>query len=194
MTFDSIILITGTVAQVVLAITAIVALTSWKIEARGKDRIKFAKNLLEYIENIRFLIYHPREGGVTQVYLNDLLENRKRFYTEHIPLIKNKKVFFDENAWELFRNMNTRSNIFIPEKIRKVLDPLVPKSGKIVDTKSVDLDLYYISVGGIKNTKHPPFFSGKNVSVYDMYEKEGLTFEEYFNKWEQLIVQIKKLL
>ena len=112
MTYENISGIIGVILQAIVAVIAWKALSVWKSEIRGRDKYKLSKDLLEYIKKIRFLV-HTDKGSLHQIYLNDILVNKKEFYKKQLSLIAKEKVYFDENYMNLFDHINIRSNIFL---------------------------------------------------------------------------------
>jgi len=189
MKYDLIFKIIEIILQLVLLIFAGMALHAWKREIRGRDKYKLAKNLLSYIKEIRFLIY-SKSGSMHQIFLNDILVNRKYFYSNQLCLIEKEKVYFDESIWELLSHINVRADIFLPKKIRLLLETLYPSSGKKIGS---DKNQYtYIQLKYIEtNTEDKRTVSEKG--VWQIFSTEELTIKEYFQKWERLIIELQKL-
>jgi len=116
MTYENISGIIGVILQAIVAVIAWKALSVWKSEIRGRDKYKLSKDLLEYIKKIRFLV-HTDKGSLHQIYLNDILVNKKEFYKKQLSLIAKEKVYFDENYMNLFDHINIRSNIFLQKMV-----------------------------------------------------------------------------
>jgi len=192
MTLDTVLKIIDTILQIILVVFAGMALSAWKKETRGKDKYKLAKDLLTYIRELRFLVYSIG-GSMHQIYINDILVGKKNFYEDQLLLIKDEKVCFDQSVWGLFGHINTRSDLLLPKQVRVILEELCPRSGKKVGLKN---QFTYINLAGVKI---PPMTSTdekenlENV-VYTMHDLEGLTIEQYFRKWEKLIIELQKLI
>jgi len=185
--------ITEILLQVALVILAGVALFTWKMEIRGRDRYKLARELLKYIKELRFFI-NSKNNSWYQIYLNDILTDKDKFYNDQLSLIGEEKVYFDQSIFGLFSHINTRSDIFLPKQVRILLDELYPYSGKHVDS---DKNSYtYIQISGVKEIKIKNFDDSKNSenSIYEIFETKGLTIKEYFIKWEKLIIELQKLI
>lgn len=180
------------VLQLVLVIFAGLALSVWKREVRGKDKYKLAKELLVYIKELRFMI-HSKNGSLHQIYLNDILVNKEKFYNDQLSLIRKEEVCFDQSIWGLFNHINVRADIFLPKQVRLVLEDLYPSSGKRI---SADKNQYtYIQLVGIEpaQVKSIGDENDSNDGVYQIYNKDQLTVEQYFRKWESLIIKLQKI-
>lgn len=191
MKFDIFIQTTGLILQLILVIFAWLALSAWKKEVRGKDKYQFAKDLISYVKDIAFQIY-TNNGSWHQIFLNDILVNRKKFYTEQIFRIKEEKVYFDETILGLFHHIEIRSDIFLPEKVRLALEALYPLSAKMITTNKTEHTYVHL-----KGVKVPRIFdlNGKKdpTGIYELHSAKGITVEEYFKKWEELIIELNKL-
>ena len=191
MNTDTILKITDLIFQLILIIIAGLALSTWKKELRGKDRYKFAKDLLNYIREIRFLI-HTKSGSWHQIYINDIFADRENFYKDQLIMIKDEKVVFDQSVWGLFNHINTRSDILLPKRVRLLLEDLCPRSGKHVGLKD---QFTYIQLGGVEVPKMTNLDDDEEThldAVYQMHGTENWTLEEYFKRWESLIVELQK--
>ncbi|MDO8676050.1 MAG: hypothetical protein Q7K16_00080 [Candidatus Azambacteria bacterium] len=183
--------ITEIILQLVVAIIAWKALSVWKSEIRGRDKYKLAKELLEYIKELRFLV-HSKNGSFHQIYLNDILVGKENFYNDQLSSIGKEKVYFDHSVWGLFSHVNTRSDVFLPNLIRSLLEELCPQSGKKI---SSDKGQYtYIQLSGVEVPQIHAIGNEKDSinDIYQMYSTELLTIEEYFKKWERLILELQK--
>ena len=179
--------------QFTLVILAGIALFTWKRELRGKDSYKLARDLLSYIKQLRFLIF-AKGGSMHQILLNDIFVNRKEFYKDQISLIRNEKIYFDQTIWGLFKHVDTRGDIFLPKNIRVMIDELCPKFGKKIDTKK---NLYTLIQ--LQSVESPKFacVEADDDSIDGVYEMDTLkssTIEEYFQKWEKLIIELQKII
>ena len=173
--------------QMMLVVFAGMALFVWKREIRGKDNYKFANNLLVYIKEIGFLIYE-KDGSFHQIYLNDILINRGRFYKEQLVHVGKEKIYFDQSIWGLFNHINTRSDLLLPKRVKLILDDLYPISGKMID---VDKNNHiYVKLGGLRVPENKEVCQD---GIYLMDSKDNLTIEMYFKKWEKLLIELQKL-
>lgn len=191
MSTDTILKIIDLGLQLTLVIFAGFALFTWKKEMRGRDRYKLAKDLLGYIREIRFLI-HTKSGSWHQIYINDIFADRENFYKDQLLMIKNEKIVFDQSIWGLFNHINTRSDILLPKRVRLLLEDLCPQSGKRVGSKD---QFTYIQLGGVEAPKVTSLDDDKEThldAVYQMHGTENWTLEEYFKRWEKLIVELQK--
>ena len=136
--------ITEILLQVALVILAGVALFTWKMEIRGRDRYKLARELLKYIKELRFFI-NSKNNSWYQIYLNDILTDKDKFYNDQLSLIGEEKVYFDQSIFGLFSHINTRSDIFLPKQVRILLDELYPYSGKHVDSDKIHTHIYKLA-------------------------------------------------
>jgi hypothetical protein len=69
---------------------------------------------------------------------------------------------------------------------------LCPQSGKCVGFKD---QLTYIQLSGVEIPKMTNFDNDKETyldAVYQMHGTEIWTFEEYFKRWEKLIIELQK--
>lgn len=177
--------------QLILVIFAGLALSAWKKEIRGKEKYKLAKDLLEYLKDIRFII-HSKEGAFYQIYLNDILADKKRFYKDQIIFIGGEKLYFDESIFGLFHHLNIRSDVFLPRRLNSILQELYPSSGKRI---SSNLNEYtYIRLDGIEVSKAVNFGENNDKGIYLISSKKDLTIEEYFKKWQKLIMELNKMI
>ena len=173
--------------QIMLVIFAGMALFVWKREIRGKDKYKLAKDLLTYIKEIRFLIYE-KSGSFHQIYLNDILVNKGKFYKEQLTSVGKEKIYFDQSIWRLFNHICIRSDLSLPKRVRLILNDLCPISGKIID---IDKNKHtYVKLGGFGASENKEVCSS---GIYLMNNKEDLTIEMYFKKWEKLLIELQKL-
>ncbi|MBU3918645.1 hypothetical protein KKC63_01935 [Patescibacteria group bacterium] len=178
--------------QLALVIFAGLALSLWKRKIRGKDKYRLAKNLLEYIKELRFLI-HSKNGSFYQIYLNDILVDKEKFYKDQLSLIGKEKIYFDQSIWGLFNHLNIRSDIFLPKQIRLLLEELYPISGKRISANKNQHT--YLQLGSIETPSIKSIESGEDSmdGIYHMDNKKHLTIEEYFRKWERLTVELQKI-
>lgn len=186
--------IINTSLQLIMVFFAGLALLSWKKEIRGREGYDFAKDLLKYIQELRFLVHESKRKCWHQIYINDILTNRDGFYTEQLLGIKNEKVLFDKSIMELFHHLSTRSDIFLPKQVRTLLVDLCPQSAKHVGTKK---QFTYVELLGIKKPDILNLYDNKKEGtnvIYDIYVGKDLTFEEYFKKWEKLVLELQKYL
>jgi len=177
--------------QLVVVIIAWKALSVWKSEISGRSKYKLAKDLLVYVKELRFLVY-SKNGSWHQIYLNDILVDKENFYNDQLSLIGKENVYFDQSVWGLFSHINTRSDVFLPNKIRLLLEELCPQSGKKI---SSDKSQYtYIQLSGVEIPSMHNIENEKDSTdgIYQMYSTEHLTIEEYFKKWEGLITELQK--
>lgn len=191
-TYEFIFRIVEIALQLVLVIFAGLALSVWKREVRGKDKYKLARELLAYIKELRFLI-HSKNGSLHQIYLNDILVNEEKFYSDQLSLIANEEIYFDYSIWGLFNHLNVRADIFLSAQIRTLLEELYPSSGKkIGEDKS---EYTYIQLVGIESPQIRSIGDENNSTggIYQIHNKERLTIEQYFRKWESLIAELKKI-
>lgn len=179
------------ILQLVVVIIAWKALSVWKSEIRGRDKYKLAKELLEYIKELRFLV-HSKNESFHQIYLNDILVDKENFYNDQLFLIGKEKVYFDHSIWGLFSHVNTRSDVFLTNPIRLLIEELCPRSGKKI---SSDKGQYtFIHLGGVEIPKMRDIGNEKDSinDIYQMHSTEQLTIEEYFKKWERLVLELRK--
>lgn len=180
------------ILQLALVIFASLALSVWKREVRGKDKYKLARELLAYIRELRFLI-HSKNGSFYQIYLNDILVDKEKFYSDQLFLIGREEIYFDQSIWGLFNHINIRADIFLPKQVRSLLEALYPSSGKQIGT---DKNQYtYIQLGGIEPVQVKSIEGeGDSASgIYQIHNNEHLTIEGYFRKWESLIIELQKI-
>ena len=193
MNIDTILKIINTVFQLILVIFAGLALLSWKKEVRGKDKYNMAKDLLNYIERIRFLVYE-KNGSFHQIYIQDIFIDRKRFYEKQLSMIKTEEVMFDQSVFSLFKHIAMRSNLFLPKSLRLILENLYPLMGKDVGTKDqftyIKMDgIEVVDIGNLDNDKEKNY---QNI-VYEIHNTKNWTIEEYFKCWEKLVIELQKL-
>jgi hypothetical protein len=190
MSYELILSTFSIILQLILVLIAWKALSAWKSELRGKEEHKLAKELLKYIKKLRFSI-KTNSGSTYYVYLNDILIDGDNFYNNQIFLIKNEKVYFDESVWGLFSHMNIRSDVFLPENIRIILNDLQPSCMKNINH---DKNQYtYIQIEGVKHLPVTVLDNEENNTIngiYDMYKEKNLCIEEYFKKWESLMKEL----
>ncbi len=184
--------IINTILQLILVIFAGMALSVWKKEIRGKDEYKFAKDLLVYIRELRFMI-HSKRGSYHQIYINDIFVNKNNFYEDQLSLIKDEKVYFDQSVWGLFSHINTRSDILLPKQVRVILDELCPRSGKRADIKSENT---YIQLVGVETPTTTTLGEKEDFTneIYSTDNTRDMTLKEYFQRWEKLIIELQKLI
>ncbi len=178
--------------HMILVIFAASALVAWKKELSGKDKYKLAKDLLGYVMNIRFLV-HSKNGSFHQIYLNDIFVDKENFYNDQLTLISQEKVLFDRSIFGLFKHIEIRSDLLLPQQIRKILEELSPISGKRIDSnKSAHT---YIQLGGIESSS--PFVgeekSDFSDEIYQMHSTQDCSIRQYFEKWENLVNELKRL-
>lgn len=174
--------------QLALVILAIKALSVWKSEIRGRDKYKTSKELLEYIKNIRFII-HLKGGSILFIYLNDIFQDRKRFYEDQIILVAKEKIFFDKSYWCLFDHLNVRSDIFLPKETRIILESLYPSSSKIIDKDKSKYSFIQIQSD---NSSRKEDLKDAEDAIYEFNVNKDITVEEFFKKWEKLIKELQK--
>lgn len=189
MNLDIALKIIDTIFQLILVVFAGMALFVWKKEIRGKDKYQFAKDLLTYIQGLRFLV-HSNKGSYHQIYINDIFVDRHNFYKEQLSLIKDEKVYFDQSVWGLFSHVSTRSDILLPKQVRALMDELCPKSGKRVGIKG---EKTYIQLGGVKIPPMDNFDETEDLTnvIYSM-DNGDKTIKEYFEHWERLVNELQK--
>jgi len=122
-----------------------------------------------------------------QIYLNDILNDRNAFYKEQLFSIRDEKVLFDENVWNLLHHLNVRSDFFISKDIRDILMDIYPASGKILTEDKGNVT--YVQIDGFANKSDQDFTKG----IYEIHTKKPLTIGEYFEKWESLILKLQKI-
>ena len=187
MTYEIVLRIIEILLQLILIVIAWRALLIWKLEIRGRDRYKLHKDLLEYIKKLRFLV-HGKGNTFHQIYLNDILFDRKKFYEEQLAFISEEKVYFDRSFFYLFDHINTRSDIFLPKQIRIALEKLYPDSATFIDNdknKYTYIQLDYVGCEKNKNIKDGIYFPHLNGDI---------TIKKYFEQWEKLIKELQKYL
>lgn len=191
-TYELIFKIIELLLQIALVIFAWIALSAWKKELRGRDRYKLGKELLEYVKGIRFLV-HQNSGSVYQIYINDILIDKDKFYKDQLSLIKKEKVFFDQSVFGLFSHVNVRGDIFLPKNIKSILEELYPISGERVFFNKKEKT--YIQLFGVKQVDIDNI-DGNNDSMDGIYLVNNIhsTIEEYFKKWEKLVVELQKII
>jgi hypothetical protein len=190
--FELILRIFEVLLQFILVILAWMALSVWKREIRGQEKYKLAKDLLSYIQELRFLIFYKR-SGFCQIYLNDILVDRDKFYKDQLLGIKEDKVYFDQSIFGLFNHVDARSNIFLPKKIRSILAELKASYGEPIKISKQEHS--YISLPDIK-LKSSVDSEGQQQAVDSclyLINNQNLTVQEYFKKWELLIRELKKI-
>lgn len=174
--------------QLGLLVCAIFALFTWKNEIRGKERYRFAKELLDYIKEVAFIV-HTRDGSLHQIYLNDIFDNREKFYSDQLRLIGKSHVHFSTNSfWGLLPEVQTRNDLFLPKTIRHMIDEIRPGSSKWVN----DPDVYIqIRTPRVQDSKAEPSLE-RHQEFCQPYGFEDLTIEEYFKRWEKLIRALRR--
>lgn len=175
--------------QLVLVIFAGMALSVWKREVRGKDKYRLAREMLAYIKNLRFEIFE-KGGSWHQIFLNDILVDKEKFYSDQLALIGKKKVYFDNSIWGLFDHINVRGDIFLPRQIRCLLADLCPSSAEQIGEDKKQFT--YIKLAGMVPTQNKIIGDTFN-GIYQINHMEHLAVEEYFRKWECLIVELQKI-
>lgn len=190
MNIDTPLRVIDTILQFALVIFAGLALSVWKKEIRGKDKYKLAKDLLIYIRELRFLV-HSRNGSHHQIYLNDILVDRGNFFKDQLLMIKDEMVYFDQSIWSLFSHINTRSDILLPKRVRRLLEDLCPRSGNSVGSKN---QYTYIHIGGVGESPMINLDSDEDSpdSIFHIHGAGDQTIREYFEQWEKLIVELQK--
>lgn len=186
MEIELILRVVETLIQCAILVVAVVALSTWKREMRGRDTFHSAKGLLEYVQGLRFLIY-SKTGSLHQIYLNDIVRDRESFYREQLSFVGDEKVLFDETVWGVFNHLNIRSDFFIGKEIRDILMDLFPASGKIVQEAKDTVT--YIHVDGFAR----PLETDVTQGIYEIHTRNSLTIKEYFERWERLIAKLQKL-
>lgn len=191
-TYELIFKIIELLLQIVLVIFAWLALSAWKKELRGRDRYKLGKELLEYIKGLRFLVYQS-SGSVYQIYLNDILIDKDKFYKDQLSLIKKDEALFDQSVFGLFSHVNVRGDIFLPKHIKSILEELYPGSGERVVTNKKEKT--YIQLFGVKHVDIENIDNDHD-SMDGTYliNNIHITIEEYFKKWEKLVVELQKII
>ena len=116
----------------------------------------------------------------------------KKFYNDQLALISQEKVLFDKSIWGLFKHINIRSDLLLPKQISKTLEELSPSFGKRI---SSDKNAYtFIQLCGIES---PAFVNEEEKDfsdeIYQIHSTENLTIGQYFEKWEKLVNELKKL-
>ena len=104
-------------------------------------------------------------------------------------MIKNEKVYFNQSIFYLFNHINTRSDIFLPKQIKLFLEELHPKALRHI---SLDKSQYtFIELQGLPTTE---IADDQNPGSYicQIIGMEELTIQEYFEKWEKLIIELQK--
>ncbi|MBI2448165.1 hypothetical protein HYV44_01210 [Candidatus Microgenomates bacterium] len=187
MIYENIIRIIGILLQIAVIIIAWKALSVWKTEIRGRDKYSFSKSLLEYIKNIRFLIY-TNNGSIYQIFLNDILVDKRRFYEKDLVSIAKEKVYFDINYFLLFDHIDIRSDILLPKEIRLALEGLWPSSAKLVDKDKSKYTYLHLDVDSDSYDRIKNLDDGVN----EVDSNKNTTIEEYFRKWEVLIMELQK--
>lgn len=196
MSIDIFFKITDSLLQLIMVIIAGFALFSWKKETRGKERYNFAKDLLNYTQKIKFLI-HSKGKSWHQIYINDIIADRENFYTQQLSMIKHEKIIFDQSVFGLFNHINIRSDIFLPKQIRIILEDLYPRGGEIIAEKVDEKKQFtYIELGGIEKSNVFNMDNNQDNTnfLYQMHGTERMSLEEYFRKWEKLVLELQKYL
>lgn len=178
--------------QFLLVIFAGLALLTWKNEIRGKDRYELAKSLLNKIKDFGFVIY-SKDGSIHYIYLNDILINRKSFYEEQLYRIGEETAYFDISIWGVLRELNVRTDILLPKKIRILLDELLPQYSKRI---SEDMNSHtYIHITGAEtpNFKVIGDDEGQTSDGIQIINSKTLSIKDYFKTWDKLIYELKKL-
>lgn len=180
--------------QLILVTIASLALFTWKQEIRGRDKYRMGRELLEYVQGLRFLIYSPA-GSMHQVCINDIFAGREKFYNDQLALIANDPIYFKPSIWGLFSQVDTRANLFLPTDVRNILGELTPAAGARVGG---DKDkLTYAHVVGTASPVVAGTVEQDAESVYEIYSSKTPkppTVKEYFAKWEELVLALKKLM
>jgi hypothetical protein len=195
MSIDTLLKIIDTATSLCLVIFASLALSAWKKEIRGKDKYRLAKEILSYTRQLRFII-HSKSGSLYQIYINDILTDRKKFYKDQLIMIGNEKAYFDQSIWGLFGHINTRADILLPKEIRQLLEEICPNTSKIVGSKN---EYTYVQLFGVKAAKIGKVREqdggekdNHENTVHQINKQENLTIKEYFQRWEKLIVKLDK--
>ena len=182
--------IIDTVFQIIFVVFAGMALSTWKKEIRGKDKYEQAKDILQYVKKIAFQV-HTTDGSYHQIFLNDILVNGNKFYSEQLVYIKNKKVFFDETILGLFNHIETRSDMFLPKKVRLALEVLQPSVTTKVSSKLNEFT--YIHLQGVEVPINYDTNGSKiDNAIYQFNFIKDMTYEEYFKKWEELVIELNR--
>ena len=181
--------------QGILAILAGLALFTWKREIRGHDQYKLARELLSYLKEVRFLAYQ-KNGSFHQIYLNDILVRKEEFFKDQLSLISKEKIYFDESIFDLLNHINIRSDLFLPKKIRDLLDMLCPSFGKLISKEKGEFTYIRVQRVGVKPNKYDDLELTQSVVGGAIYQIENfgkdLTFEAYFRRWEKLLIELNK--
>lgn len=177
--------------QIILVFFAGFALFAWKREIRGRDQYQLAKDLLAYIKKLRFTIYSKDGLSFHQVYLNDILIN-KRFYSDQILLIGKEDVYFGYSIFDLFKHINIRADIFLPKSVRLILDKLYPSSGKVVSSNKEKYTHIEVKVVRDIPSKYDNLETSSVGDIYELDTFKNVSIEEYFKQWENLLLELYK--
>lgn len=186
---DEILKICDTLLQLCLVVLAGLALSVWKKEIRGRDKYKFAKELLIYIRELRFQIY-SKDRSWHQIFLNDIITDREKFYNDQLFKIGDEKAYFDHSIFGLLSHISTRSDILLPPQVRILIEGLSIKSATLIGHKK---QYTYIHLDGVKKQKITHFDKTDRFTD-DVYQLEELSIKEYFEKWDKLIIELQKYL
>lgn len=186
MFYENILRIIEIILQIIVVLIAWKALSVWKSEMRGQDKYKLARDLLEYIKNLRFVVY-GKNGSLHQIYLNDILLKTKGFYSNHLRLTANEKTYFDSSIFHLFEHIDVRSDIFIPKQIRSNLEELSFITAELIDRDKSKHT--YIHLDSIKFKKN----DNLNDGIYVLSQFRNIKIGEYFKKWEKLAIELRKI-
>jgi hypothetical protein len=195
MFFEDILKILEVVSEIIIAMTACVALNSWKKKINEEDKYRMAKDLLKKIKGIEFIVKKPNLTEFHFIYLNDILVDKNKFYNDQLSLISDKRVFIDINSANNlldYININTRSDFFVPKKIRECLNDLY-LSFCTETFKKEEVDRY-ITIKIPKN-KYQNNNNKVNDEIKDLccfLNNKELTIKEYFLKWEKLLNELQK--
>jgi hypothetical protein len=188
---EIIIAITGLILNLIIICISVRALSIWKTEIKGRDKYKLSKSLLEYLQDISFLIYD--KDSIHKIYLNDILDDRKMFFKEHLKYVGDKKIYFGESVFYLFDHLKLRSDIFITQELRKSLEKINPNMFKFVNIDKEKST--YIEIIGIdtKKLSKVTFVDDKyKDGIYTSAIYDNLTIKDYFSLWEKVIKELLK--
>lgn len=192
MDYETVLRTIETASAFAVAIIAWRALYVWKREVRGRDKYQLAKNLLEKLKEVRFIIHTPK--SVHQIYLNDLLvRDSKMIYEEWWNLFANEQVLVDGSYWHVshYLDIRTRSEILLPKKIRDGIDDVLP--GLLKNAEKSGVESVYMQIFAPANEKPQAVVGEANKDT--LYKLDGyrtLTFKEYFSRWEKLLKELQK--
>lgn len=171
--------------QLSLLFIAWKALWVWRSEIRGRDKYNQVKSLLVYIQDINFIVTAP--SSIHQICINDILVNRSEFYNIQLNLITDNKIYLDRSVFGLFNHINTRADVFLPTRLRELLDVVRP--GFLRKSQQHKNNCTYISFQGVDLS------NVKEIESDQLFEwKENLNIKTYFERWEQLVTELQKAL